>query len=410
MKTVDEHLGSILDRVVELPPFEQQLLDAHGCALCEDVTAGFDLPSFDNSAMDGYAVQFADVAGATAERPVMLPVVGDLAAGSTEAFAVGPGLALRIMTGAPIPHGADAVIPVEQTDGGVAKVAIHEASERNRYIRRRGEDVVAGDTLVRAGSYLDARQLALLAASGRNQVRVRPRPRVVVLSTGSELCEPGESVGAGNIFDANSFAVAAAAREAGAIAYRVGIVPDDGRELMNVLEDQLIRADLVVTSGGVSAGAYDVVKQVLGTLGTVEFDKVAMQPGMPQGFGVIGEDGTPIFTLPGNPVSAYVSFCVFVRPAIRKMIGAMPYSAPLLSATAATGWRSAPGKRQFTRVRYTVGGDGTARVSPVSGPGSHLVSGLAAANALAVIPEEDDAVAAGATVRVLPLDAPGAPA
>ncbi|WP_020575960.1 gephyrin-like molybdotransferase Glp [Actinopolymorpha alba] len=404
MKTVEEHLGTVLSGVRELPPFQQQLMDAHGSALCEDVVAGFDLPLFDNSAMDGYAVRFEDVASATETNPVVLPVVGDVPAGGTETHALAPGLALRIMTGAPIPHGADTVIPVEWTDGGVAKVAINHAPGDNRFIRRRGEDVVAGQLLVRAGTHLDAKQLAVLASVGRDEVWVRPRPRVVVLSTGSELREPGEQLGEGTIYDANSFALAAAAREAGAIAYRVGVVPDDEREFIRVLEDQLVRADVVVTSGGVSVGAYDIVKQVLSRLGTVEFTQVAMQPGMPQGFGVVGEDSTPIFTLPGNPVSAYVSFQVFVLPAIRKMLGVTPYILPTVMATATSGWRSSVGRRQYARVEYAVGEDGRARVTPVSGPGSHLVAGLARANALAVIPEGVHEVPEGATLEVMVLD------
>ncbi len=403
MRSVEEQLATVLDGVAPLPPFEQPLLDAHGCALCEDITAGIDLPSFDNSSMDGYAVRAADVAGATQESPVILPVVGDLPAGETDVRALAPGTTLRIMTGAPIPHGADAVVPVEWTDGGVAKVRINQPPGDNSYIRHRGEDVRAGQPLMASGTRLDARRLAVLAAIGRDVVRVRPRPRVVVMSTGSELRDPGQQLGVGTIYDANSFALAAAAREAGAIAYRVGVVPDDEREFMRVLEDQLVRADLVVTSGGVSVGAYDIVKQALSRLGTVEFTKVAMQPGMPQGFGWVGEDRTPIFTLPGNPVSAYVSFQVFVRPALRKMLGITPHVTPTTRATATTGWRASEGRRQFTRVDYTVADNGQARVTPVSGPGSHLVVGLAGSNALAVVPEGMREVREGETLEVMVL-------
>lgn len=405
MKTVDEHLAGILEAIEELPPFAQQILDAHGCALCEDVVATFDLPQFDNSAMDGYAVRAEDVVGATEDDPIVLPVVGDVAAGVEKVLAVAPGLALRIMTGAPIPHGADTVVPVEWTDGGVAKVAIYHGAEAGRFIRRRGEDVVVGQHLAGPGTVIDAKQIAVLTASGRDRVRVRPRPRVVVLSTGSELREPGQTLGEGQIYDSNSYTLAAAAKEAGAIVYRVGVVPDDSRKFMDVLEDQLVRADLVVTSGGVSMGAYDIVKQVLGQLGTVEFTTVAMQPGMPQGFGVVGDDRTPIFTLPGNPVGAYVSFQLFVKPALRKMVGLLPYVTPTVSATAVQGWRSSPDKRQFTRVEYSIGPDGAGRVTPVSGPGSHLVGGLSRANALAVVPEDTTAVSPGDTVEVIVIDA-----
>ncbi|MET9023383.1 gephyrin-like molybdotransferase Glp [Actinopolymorpha sp. NPDC004070] len=408
MRTVDEHLAQALAAVAQLPPFQQHLLDAQGCALCEDVEAGLDLPSFDNSSMDGYAVRREDVEAASEDSPVVLPVIGDLPAGGVEALALAPGMALRIMTGAPIPHGANAVVPVEWTDGGVAKVSITQAPGDRDYIRRRGEDVRTGQLLVRAGTRLDARQIGLLASVGRDVVWVRPRPRVVVLSTGSELREPGQPLGVGAIYDSNSFTLAAAAREAGAIAYRVVGVPDDEREFMRVLEDQLVRADLVVTSGGVSVGAYDVVKAVLSRLGTVEFNSVAMQPGKPQGFGVVGEDSTPIFTLPGNPVSAYVSFQVFVRPVLRKMLGLTPHVAPTVTATATGGWTSPEGRRQYTRVRYSVDDDGQAHVAPVGGPGSHLVGGLAGANALAVVPEEVTQVEEGTTLDVMLLDAEGA--
>ncbi|GAA5033666.1 molybdopterin molybdotransferase MoeA [Actinopolymorpha pittospori] len=407
VRSVEEHLEAVLAGIHELPPFRQQLMDAHGCTLCEDVEAGVDLPAFDNSAMDGYAVRGEDVANASEAHPVVLPVVGDLPAGGREAHALAPGMALRIMTGAAMPHGADTVIPVEWTDGGVVKVSVNQAPTDRSYIRRRGEEVRTGQLLVRSGTHLDARQLALIASVGRDVVQVRPRPRVVVLSTGSELREPGQPLGEGAIYDANSFALAAAAREAGAVAYRVGCVSDDEREFLRVLEDQLVRADLVVTSGGVSVGAYDVVKQVLSRLGTVEFSRVAMQPGMPQGFGVVGEDQTPIFTLPGNPVSSYVSFQVFVRPALRKMLGLTPHVTPTVTATATEGWRSPEGRRQYARVAYSLDADGRALVAPVGGSGSHLVAGLAQANALAVVPEDVREVAEGATLEVVLLDGSG---
>jgi molybdopterin molybdotransferase len=406
MKSVEEHLDVVLAGVRELPAFEHQLMDAHGRALCEDVVAGFDLPSFDNSAMDGYAVRAEDVAHASEDAPVVLPVVGDLPAGGTQAHALAPGQALRIMTGAQIPRGSDAVIPVEWTDGGVAKVAIRRPPGENSYIRRRGEDIQTGQRLVASGTHLDAKQIAVLAAAGRDVVKVRPRPRVVILSTGSELREPGQRLGDGLIYDSNSYTLAAAVREADGIAYRVGVVSDDERTFMTVLEEQLVRADLVVTSGGVSVGAYDIVKQALRRLGTVEFTRVAMQPGMPQGFGVVGEDRTPIFTLPGNPVSAYVSFQVFVRPALRTMAGLSPAVPPTVTATATTGWQASEGRRQFTRVEYTVGPDGHGYVEPVSGPGSHLVGGLARANALAIVPEGVREVPEGGTLEVMVLDSP----
>ncbi len=332
MRSVEEHLSSILDAIDPLPPYDQPLLEAIGLPICEDITAAIDLPTFDNSAMDGYACRLADLEGASKDTPVRLPVVGESAAGQTKAYGLSPGQAVKIMTGAPMPTGADVVVPIEWTDGGRANVTIVQQPELGQHIRPRGEDVTAGDLLLEEGIVFGPRQVAIAAATGRSRIRARPRPRVVILSTGSELREPGTPLGFDSIYDSNSYCLAAAARQADAIPYRVGSVSDDPQELTDTLSDQLVRADLVVTSGGVSKGDYDVVKDVLGRVGTVDFVEVAMQPGKPQGFGKIGEDETPIFTLPGNPVSSYVSFEVFVLPAIRRMMGKLPYRRPLVRA------------------------------------------------------------------------------
>ncbi len=395
MKRVADHLSDILATVKPLNALDLQLLDAHGCVLAEDVVAPWPLPQFDNSAMDGYAVVADDVAGATEDEPVQLPVVADIPAGDHDIHTVGSGFAARIMTGAPLPRGADTVVPVEWTDGGVANVLIKRAAKPGQHLRRAGEDVSSGDVVLRTGTFLGAAQVGLLAAVGKDRVRVRPRPRVVVLSTGAELVEPGLPLATGQITDSNSYTLTSAAREAGAVAYRVGIVGDDPKRLLDTIEDQLIRADLVVTSGGVSAGVYDVVKQVLSELGTVTFDKVAMQPGMPQGFGTVGEEKVPIFTLPGNPVSAFVSFEVFVRPAIRKMLGVARLHRPSVRAVLQTTLRSPEGKRQFARARLQTANDGSYLVTPMDGQGSHLVSDLAYANALIVVPEHVTEIPAG---------------
>lgn len=400
MISVDEHLARVLSVVQPLSPLDLGLLDAQGCFLDEDVHAPAPLPGFDNSAMDGYAVRTADLSG---ELPLVLPVVGDVAAGPASPLRVQPGLCVRIMTGAALPEGADAVVPLELTDGGVKHVRIDQTVEPGAYIRRAGEDVAAGDLVLTRGTALGSANIGLAAAIGRNRVLVRPRPRVVVVSTGSELVEPGAPMGPGQIADANSFALTAAAIEAGALAYRVGIVPDEARTLLSTLEDQLVRADVLITSGGVSVGAYDVVKEVLSRIGTVQFDKVAMQPGMPQGFGTIGPDDTPIFALPGNPVSALVSFEVFVRPALRRMIGAEPLQRPRVSAVTTESFSSPEGKRSFVRVHLSVR-KGVHVVTPVSGPGSHLLAGMARANALVVVPEQVVQVAAGEPVTVLLLE------
>ncbi len=404
--TVAEHLARVLSVVQPLAPLQLGLMDAHGCVLTEDVVAPAPLPAFDNSSMDGYAVRAADVAAAREGSPVVLPVTGDVAAGPASPLRVQPGVCVRIMTGAMMPAGADAVVPVEWTDGGVAQVAISRAPAVGANVRAIGEDVAAGETVLTDGTYLGAVQVGLAAAVGRSRVLVRPRPRVVVVSTGSELTEAGQPLTPGRIYDSNSLALTAAAIEAGAIAYRVGIVPDDPRRLAATLEDQLVRADLLVTSGGVSVGAYDVVKEVLSRLGTVGFDKVAMQPGMPQGFGTIGPDSTPVFGLPGNPVSALVSFEAFVRPALRKMLGATPIERPKVRAVTTKALTSSPGKRSFLRVALEVK-KGAYVVTPVSGPGSHLLAGLSRANALAVIPEDVEKVPVGEPVDVLVLERRG---
>lgn len=401
--SVEEHLERVLAGVAPLAPYDQPLLDALGLPVGEPIVAGIDLPAFDNSAMDGYAVHAADLEGAAPDAPVSLPVVGEAAAGRTMVFALPPGTAAKIMTGAPVPTGADAVVPVEWTDAGAATVRITRAPVVGQHVRPQGEDVRAGDLVLDEGEVLGPRQLGLLAGIGRGQVRARPRPRVVVISTGAELREPGQRLSPDAIYDSNSYMLAAAVRGAGAVAYRVGIVPDDPAVFADALSDQLVRADLVVTSGGVSKGEYDVVKEVLSELGTVWFGEVRMQPGKPQGFGHVGEDRTPLFALPGNPVSSFVSFELFVLPALRRMTARLPYRRPTTPARLTEPLTSAPGKAQFARARYEVGYDGPT-VSLVGGHGSHLLGDLSAANALVAVPAEATLIPAGTTVPVLVLD------
>jgi molybdopterin molybdotransferase len=342
------------------------------------------------------------VAGATADAPVHLPVVGDIAAGNTTALSLAPGQTMRIMTGAPIPRGADAVVMVEATDGGLSKVAIHAEVPAGQHVRDVGEDVHAGDVVLRAGVRLGPRQIGLLAAVGVGRVHVVPKPRVVVLSTGDELIDPGTRPGFGQVVDSNSVMLAAALREVGAVPFRVPRVRDDARLFRETLERELLRADAVITTGGVSAGAYDTVKEVLSRVGTMSFDQVAMQPGKPQGFGVLGEDETPVFTLPGNPVSAMVSFEVFVAPALRRMAGRPDHELELVDATAAHDWSSPAGRTQFARVLLRREGDGPT-VALVGHQGSHVLGGLASANALAVVPADVTQVAAGDVLRCHPL-------
>lgn len=404
MKTVDEHLKDILGTVDPGELIDLGLLEARGCLLAEDVTAPDALPAFDNSALDGYAVRFADLSDASEEVPLTLPVIGEIAAGSSGFYTVRQGMSVRIMTGAPMPVGADAIVPVEWTDGGTSRVQVRGQPKEGGGVRRRGEDVEPGEVVLRAGQRLGGAQIGLLAAVGRSRVRVCPRPRVVVLSTGSELVEPGEALGPGQLVDSNSYMITVAAQEAGCLAYRYGVVGDDPEELLRVIDDQLVRADAVVTTGGVSMGAYDVVKDVLARLGTVRFERVAMQPGMPQGFGTVGTDGKPIFTLPGNPVSAYVSFQVFVRPALRRMAGLEPRALETVSARLTEPLTSSARKRSFERAWLACGEDGQRVVRAVGGHGSHLIADLAAANALIVVPEDTREVSAGQDVEVMLLE------
>lgn len=404
LRALADHRDYLLSCIESMPPFGQQLLDAVGLTLCQDVASDLSLPRFDNSAMDGYAVRAIDVENASEQTPVSLPVVGTIPAGQACAHWLPRGTAMKIMTGAPIPDGADAVVPYEATNRGEADVKITEPSELGKHIRRRGEDIGHGATLLRAGQRLHPRAIGLLAAIGVDKVLVRPTPRVVVISTGTELVEPGlEPEHEQQIFDSNSYLLTAAARAAGAEVFRVRRVPDDADQLRRVISDQLVRADLILTTGGVSQGDYDLVKQVLPELGGTDFSQVAMQPGKPQGFGLIG-DGTPIIMMPGNPVSAFVSFEAFVRPVLRKLTGAHPFVRPTVCCTAEQPITSIPGKLQLARGVVSTDGSGNRRVRPAGGHGSHLLGGLAAANALILIEPDTDFVAAGDDVAIWPLD------
>ena len=419
MRTVAEHRDVALALAVPLPTEEVAVEDVHGRVLAEDVTAPSALPRWDNSAMDGYAVRAADVAAATPDTPVTLRVLADLAAGSEAEPEVGSGTAARIMTGAPVPPGADAVVPVEATDGGTASVRVDVAPRPAAHIRRAGEDVAAGETVLTAGTVLGPAQVAAAASVGRGTLTVHRRPRVLVLSTGSELVPPGTPLRRVQIPDSNSFLLAAAVRAAGGEPVRVGAVPDDPAALRAVLDrwdrpadgdapgaggDPGAGVDLVVTSGGVSMGAYDVVKELLAAHAGMEFVAVAMQPGKPQGIGRL-PGGTPVLALPGNPVSALVSFLVFVRPVLRRLSGAADVVAPLETAVVQDGWRTPPGREQYMPVVLGAGPEGVlVRRAVAGGSGSHLVAGLARAEAFAVVPADVEEVRAGDRVQVMRVD------
>jgi molybdopterin molybdotransferase len=404
MQPVESYLSEVLAAIRPVPPRQLGLDDAEGGVLAEDITAAWPLPPFDNSGMDGYAVLAADVAAATPDRPVTLPVRDEVPAGDTRRHDLVPGTCLRIMTGAPLPSGADAVVPVEWTDGGDAgngQVTITRAAEPGNAIRWTGGDAVVGDVLLAAGTRLGPVQIGLLAAAGRGTVTARPKPRLTVMSTGNELIEPGQPVIPGQIWESNSRMLARAAEQAGYHATRQPIVPDDKQAVLTAIEEALACADVLVTTGGVSMGGeHDIVKAALQGLGTVTFRKVAMQPGMPQGFGLVGLGGTPIFTLPGNPVSAYVSFQLFVRPAASVLQATDPERLTAGSAALGAPVRSPAGRRSYLRGILDAA---AGVVAPLSGQQSHQLASLARANALIIVPEAVTELPAGTDVDVLEL-------
>lgn len=406
--SVAEHRDRILATIRPLPTVEVPVAEARDHILAVDVLAGVDVPSFDNSAMDGYAVRRADVAHATPAEPIVLAVVADLPAGSAEDPHLGPGQAARIMTGAPVPSSADSIVPVEDTDGGTRSVRIDRAPMAAAHIRRAGSDVSIGRTVLTAGRRLGARDLAAAAATGAGSLVVHRAPRVGVLSTGSELRRAGDALTRGQIHDSNSVLLAAAVVECGGVPVQLGSVADDEELFRATLGRHSPDVDAFVTSGGVSVGAYDIVKAVLAPLG-VWFGPVRMQPGKPQGFGrwpghdgAGGADGTPIFALPGNPVSVFVSFEQFVRPALLAMQGRTDWHRDVVRAVALEGWRSPAGREQYLPAVLERHPDGRLTVRPASagGSGSHLVASLAGANALAVVPESVVEVNAGDLVDV----------
>ncbi|MCP2263196.1 gephyrin-like molybdotransferase Glp [Promicromonospora thailandica] len=402
---VAELLAPLADRPQEVVPLHQDVL---GRVLARDVTAPGALPRFRNSQMDGFAVRAADVAPAAPGVPVTLPVAGDVAAAPGEPAPLEPGTAVRIMTGAPLPAGADAVVPVEDTDhltfngsadtSGGGTVAVVRPRTAGEYVREPGSDVAAGDVVLRAGTVLAPHHVAAAAACGITRLPVLVPVSVAVVSTGSELVPPDGEPGPGQVWDANGPALEAAVRAAGG---RVGLrvsVPDDPEVVRVALERAAALCDLVLTTGGVSQGAYEVVKDALPE---VTFRSVAMQPGGPQGLGQVG--GRPVLAFPGNPVSAQVSFVVFLRDLLRRAGGLPPVDR--VTAVLDGAVASPPGRRQLLRGRW-VRDDavaGTPRVAVVGGPGSHLVASMAAADVLIDVPAATTTLEPGAEVAVWPL-------
>jgi molybdopterin molybdotransferase len=401
--SVEQYQAKVLAAVKPAPAVALPLLESLGLVSVEDVRAEVALPNFDNSAMDGYAVRYGDVLAASSEAPLRIVVCGEIGAGSSDITELPPGAVAKIMTGAPMPAGADSVVPYEWTDRAALDVRIDRSPSLGQNVRYAGEDVAVGDLVVASGTVLGPRQLALLAAVGRSSVVARPRPRVAVIATGSELRPPGHALERGAIYNSNSYLLAACVARAGGVAVFAGTAGDTPRDFLDVVEQQLAEADVVITSGGVSMGDFDVVKRTLAPRG-VWFGPVAMQPGKPQGFGVLTEPladlarerRVPLLALPGNPVASFVSFTLFAIPLLRRLMGITPEIEPPEKAVLATGLRTRPGRREFWRGRLI---DGV--VTPITGNGSHMLGRLVEANCLIVIDEARESVAAGETVEVL---------
>ncbi|CAH0230185.1 gephyrin-like molybdotransferase Glp [Microbacterium sp. Bi128] len=400
MIEVSTHLAAILSAVAPLAPEKRTLEGARGRVLRHPVRAAVDVPGFDNSAMDGFAVRIGDLSA----LPASLRVVADLPAGTSDDPALRPGEAARIMTGAPVPTDATAIVPFEDTRDGLADslayaVVVTAPRGPGAHIRRRGSDTRAGDVVVPAGVRLTAARIAAIAASGISSVEVARAPRVAVVSTGSELAAPGSALRHGQIPESNSFLLAGLAEEAGAeVVLRASIGDDGDGPRRMIVEAERLGVDVVVFSGGVSAGAYEVVKNSLGDL--LRFDQVAMQPARPQGFGRTPA-GTLVFGLPGNPVSAAVSFEVFVRPALRALEGDTDAGRPALRVVLAEGWRVRPDRVQYVPVRLDRTDPTRWRAVPPA-PGTRgSTRGLGDAEAYAVIPPGDRDLQPGDTVEVL---------
>ncbi len=395
--SVEEPLSGLLASLPLPEPIELRLADALGLVLADDVVSQVTVPAFANAAMDGYALIARDVRTATVDEPVRLAVDGEVAAGVEELPTIRPGRSVRIMTGAPVPPGADAVVPVETTSTLGVDVLVHRAVAPGEHVRAPGEALQPGQPLLSRGRRLAPADLGVLAAAGVSRVRCIAPPRVVVISSGDELVAADKEPKPGQVRDVNGPMLAAMVRAAGAVPFSAGIVRDDRKALMYALDTSLGHADLIICTGGASAGTRDLLPDVIGALGEVHTAKVAMKPGMPQIRGRIA--GCPIIGLPGNPVSAFVSFEVFARPVIRSLQGRRDVQRPVVVATAAETLRSSPNKRSYLRVRLAR--DGAGWLARPTGPqGSHVVSSIARADGLAVIDEDVSEVPAGGQVNV----------
>ncbi len=416
MISVEEARDRILAFFSRLQPERKPALDALGQVLCEDVVAPFDIPPLDNTAMDGYAVRAKDTAGTSESNPRELRVVADLAAGYILETAVGPGEAVRIMTGAPMPPGADAVVPFEETDEPMravgeaptkgASVRVFKAANTGANIRFRAEDVQQGSVVIPAGRMVRASEVGVLASLGLESVRVYRRPVVAILSTGDEITEPGQPLLPGRIYDANAHSVAGLVRTYGGIPKLLGIAKDTVEDLTAKIRAGL-DADMLVTSAGVSRGDFDVVKDVLAREGAIDFWTVRMRPGKPLAFGAFNAPDrrkVPHLGLPGNPVSSMVSFELFGRPAIFTMLGRSDWERPILRAITRDRVINPDGRRFYARCIVSKGDDGRLYADLTGPQGSGILTSMSAANALTVIPENQAAAEPGDEIDVMLLD------
>ncbi len=400
MILVEEALLHILEKISRLGPERIPILQALGRVLAEDIFASRNIPPWDNSAMDGYAVRAEDILGTSKEKPVVLRVLGDLPAGKVFKGQGESGEAVRIMTGAPLPPGFDTVVPVEDTEKDGEQVRILENPGKGKNIRLSGEDVKSGERILEEGSLLRPAHIGMLASIQRSMVSVYQRPRVAVLSTGDELLEIDEPWEEGKIVNSNSYSLAALVAESGGIPIQLGIAKDRREELTAKIRQGLV-ADLLLTSGGVSVGDYDLVKEMLNELGQMNFWKVAMRPGQPLAFGMISEK--PLFGLPGNPVSCMVSFEQFVRPSIRKMSGYKDLFRPVLQAILREDISKKAGLAHFIRCRLILE-KGKIYATTTGEQGSGILSSMVKAQGLIVLPREQTLARVGEAVKVILLD------
>ncbi|WP_283702665.1 molybdotransferase-like divisome protein Glp [Corynebacterium diphtheriae] len=415
MRSVEQQLALVTQSAVAPEPVRIAIAEALGLMCAEEVQASRALPGFDQAAIDGYAVRAVDVGGERGlGRPIdapigpietSLPVVGEVPAGSQRPLRLQPKQAVRVHTGAPLPTLSDAVIPLEWTDCGRKRMTAHRPVRSGEFVRHAGDDIRPGDVAVSDGAILSPAHIGLLAAVGRSKVLVYPRPRMSVISVGHELVEIDREPSLGQVFDVNSYALAAAGRDAGADVHRVGIAAGEPRRLREIVESQLLRSEIIVIAGAVGGSGSEEIRRILSDLGEIDTTRVAMHPGSVQGFGLLGENQTPVFLLPSNTVSSLVIFEMFIRPVVRMSLGKRSSQRRLVRARALNHVGSKVGRRGYIRARlmrdaqtqdYLVEGLGGANGAP-----AHLLAGLAEANAMIQIPEDVNEVRPGDIVEVL---------